>query len=140
VTDLLTMLREHDLPPFWDGHAVVWLPWEYAPSGVFICPPPKAETCESCGKPTTERGFPCWSVAKGLRADSPILTHADWVAEDAARARLPYLAKGKLPRHWWFTLHAFHCHHCQLDTVWDQTTDEWWTLDHTDYGPEGSRS
>lgn len=140
MTDLLAMLREHDLPPRWDGHAVVWSEWEYARPGVFICPPPPPEVCAGCGMPTTERGFPCWSVAKGYRADSPTLTHADHAVEETARARLPVLVQDKLPRHWWIELHAHRCHHCHLDTVWDTTTDEWWTLDHTDYGPEGSSS
>ena len=31
MSDLLTMLREHDLPPRWDGLAVVWEGWQYAP-------------------------------------------------------------------------------------------------------------
>ena len=25
-----------------------------------------------------------------------------------------------------------------FDFEWDEETDEWWDLDHTDYGPEGS--
>lgn len=137
--DLLTELRENDLPPFWDGHAVVWEGWEYAQSGVFICPTPKREVCEGCGKPTMERGFPCWSVNKGMVADSPSLPHDDFHRENAARDRLPVRVKGKMPRRWWLNLYAWRCHHCQLDTVWDVNTGEMWTLDHTDYGPEGSR-
>ena len=138
MSDLLTALHKHDLPPYWDGRAVVWEDWEYAPSGVFICPPPKDEVCDGCGEPTKERGFPCWSTANGLRADSPRLTHADYEVEEAARARLPFLLKGKFARHWWIELHVTRCHHCQLDQVWDTTTDEWFDLDHTDYGDDGS--
>jgi len=138
MPDLLSMLREHDLPPRWDGRAVVWEGWQYAHAGVFMCPPPRRDVCEGCGMPTTERGFPCWSTNIGLVADSRTLTHADYEAEEAARARLPKRVKHKLERHWWRELHAFRCHHCQLDNVWDVTTNEVWTLDHTDYGDTGS--
>lgn len=138
MSDLLTLAREHDLPPKWDGHVVAWEGWEYAPSGVFICPRPRLDVCHGCGRPTMERGFPCWSTNKGLRADSTRLTLDDFHAEEAARARLPFRAKGKLPRHWWIELVAHRCHDCSLDSVWDTTSGEWWDLDHTDYGPEGS--
>lgn len=33
---------------------------------------------------------------------------------------------------------ATRCTACRLDTVWDARNDQWWTLDDTDYGPEGS--
>lgn len=137
MSDILTLARENDLPPRWDGRAVVWLGWEYV-SPMFVCPPPRRDVCEGCGMPTTERGFPCWSANKGIVADSTRLTHEDYAREEAARDRLPEWAKGKMPRHWWLTLYAFRCHHCQLDTVWDTTANEMWTLDYTDYGSEGS--
>jgi len=35
-------------------------------------------------------------------------------------------------------LYAFRCPSCGVDEVWDIRTDEWWTLDETDYGPGGS--
>ncbi|MDP9820403.1 hypothetical protein [Nocardioides massiliensis] len=139
MTDLLTLLREHDLPPRWDGRAVVWEGWEYAPITTLHLHM-RPDVCEGCGMPTMERGFPCWSTNKGLRADSARLTHDDYRAEEEARARLPFRVKGKMPRYWWIELHAFRCHHCQLDTVWDTATDEWWVLDHTDYGDDGSVS
>lgn len=140
MNDLLTLARENDLPPRWDGRAVAWEAWKYAPAGVFICPPPsRADVCEGCGERTYEQGFPCWSTSRGLRADSLRLDHDDFRREEEARARLPIIAKGKMPRHWWLELIAHRCHHCNLDTVWDMTSDEWWTLDHTDYGNEGSR-
>lgn len=140
MSDQVLDLRAHDLPPKWDGHVVAWTPWEYARAGVFICPPPRfgAEVCEGCRLPTTEKGFPCWSTSKGLRADSPHLTLADFALEEAARARLPKLVQGKLPCHWWIELYVSRCHHCDLDTVTDSTTGEVWTLDLTDYGDEGS--
>lgn len=138
MRDLLSMLHEHDLPPRWDGRAVAWQGWEYAPSGVFICPTPKGDVCERCGMPTLERGFPCWSTNRGLRADSVRLTIDDFRNEEDVRGRLPKKIRHKAPRHWWVELTAFRCHHCSLDTVWDMTTGEMWTLDHTDYGSDGS--
>lgn len=139
MADLLTALREHDLPPRWNGHAVVWDAWEHGDAhAVFICPPPRPEVCVGCGAPTVVRGVACWSRTIGYRADSPALPHDDHHRENEARARLPFTVQAKLPRHWWITLHVYRCHHCQLDTVWDTETDEWWTLDHTDYGDEGS--
>lgn len=135
--DMLLALREHDLPPRWDGRAVVWLGWEYA-RPIFICPPPKPDVCEGCGMPTTERGFPAWSTNYGMVADSPRLTHADYEAEEAARARLPERIQHKLERHWWKSLIAYRCHSCSLDHLEDLDTREFWRLDHTDYGPEGS--
>ena len=137
MTDLLTLARENDLPPKWDGRAVIWQGWEYVGGGTFICPPRK-EVCEGCGLPTTERGFPCWSTNKGVVADSTRLTAEDYEAEQAARARLPESLRHKFARHWWIEMTAFRCHHCQLDTVWLHSTNEMWTLDHTDYGSEGS--
>lgn len=50
MSDLLTMVREHDLPPRWDGKDVTWGDWQ-GPLPVFICPPPSlADTCcKACG-------------------------------------------------------------------------------------------
>lgn len=136
--DLLVGLRQHDLPPKWDGLAVLWDGWEYAPSGVFMCPPPQREVCEGCGRPSMERGFPCYSRTKGLVAVSTVLTHDNLRYESENRERLGW-ARGKRAPRAFYRLFAFRCHHCQVDTVWDTDTDEWWTLDHTDYGDEGSR-
>lgn len=46
MSDLLTMLREHDLPPRWDDRLVAWRGWETQPPA-FICPPPRQECCEA---------------------------------------------------------------------------------------------
>jgi hypothetical protein len=138
MSDLLSMLRDNDLPPKWDGRVIVWQGWQYAPSGVHVCPTPQREVCEGCGMPTLERGFPCWSTNRGLRADSTVLTLDDYREEEAARADLPRKVQHKLRCHWWIELTAFRCHHCSLDTVWDMTTGDMWRLDHMDYGDEGS--
>jgi hypothetical protein len=69
-----------------------------------------------------------------LRAD---LTRAQWEYEEENRARLRKLAHKRaqvaLRR-----LDAIRCQDCRHDQVWDTDTDEWWDLDHTDYGTEGS--
>lgn len=136
--DLLSLLRKHDLPPMWDGLAVLWNGWEYVPPSTLTMFHSRGrDVCEGCGMPDTERGFPCWSANRGLVAVSAVLTHDDLRYEEENRARLGHLAHKRRPRALW-RLHAFRCHHCKLDTVWDVDTDEMWTLDHTDYGDEGS--
>lgn len=138
--DLLVELREHDLPPRWDGLVVRWGGWEYQSCGVFICPPPKPrdDVCPGCKAPLTERGFPTRSVNRGEVAIHPGVTLAHIEEREASRERLPFLVKGKLGRLAWMRLVVYRCPECQLDEVWDIQADEWWTLDHTDYGPEGS--
>lgn len=37
-----------------------------------------------------------------------------------------------------YRLSAFRCTRCSLDTIRDWNTDQWWSLDPTDYGREGS--
>ena len=137
MSDLLTMLREHDIPPRWDGLAVVWEGWQHAPP-VHWCSARLVDVCEGCGRPTTHRGYPCWSVNWGLMPDRARLTHEDYAAENAPRARLPESLRHKRPRRWWVRLQAYRCHHCDLDTVHDTRTGLTWTLDHADYSDTGS--
>lgn len=139
MTDLLTLLREHDLPPKWDGLAVLWRGWEYQQAGVFLCPPPtpREDRCGGCKEPLTERGFPVQSVNKGLVAVSSVLTHDDLRYEEDNRERLGRLAHKRKPRALW-RLYVWRCPNCRLDTVWDTDTDEWFDLDETDYSDAGS--
>jgi hypothetical protein len=132
VTDLLVLAREFDLPPKWDGLLVVkWTPWE-AQTPAFICPPPKTRPCcPGCGSPEPS------VVCRGMVALRPDLTREQWEYEEENRARLGKLAHKRKNVALW-RLHAFRCQDCRLDSVCDTDTDEWWDLDHTDYGPEGS--
>lgn len=133
MTDLLVLAREFDLPPRWDGLLVVqWTPWEAEPGPVFLCPPPKTRaSCPACASPHP-------SVhARGMVALRADLTRAQWEAEEVNRARLGKLAHKRKPVALW-RLRAYRCQDCRHDQVWDTDTDEWWDLDHTDYGPEGS--
>lgn len=141
MTDLLTLLREHDLPPRWDGRAVWWEGWRpdlEAVGPVFICGPGaralRARVCEACGSQARP------SVNRGHVARVPATTVERWHARCEAWARLPVGSRHLLPKYpsGAIELHAFRCPDCLLDTVWDRPADEWWTLDHADYGLDGS--
>lgn len=112
MTDLLTLAREHDLPPKWDGVVVRWRGWRTLPDArIFICPPPKEiDHCKNCGSIAQSR------INYGHR--TVFLAGKD---RDAG------------------SLTAYRCPDCLHDLVEDETTGEWFDLDHTDYGPEGSR-
>lgn len=133
--DLLVELREHDLPPRWDGLAVVWDGWRVdagIDGHVFICPPPKPQCCAGCGSMAPNVSN------RGRVARVPAVTHASIAANDEARNRLPAGERHQVKPKALYRLHAFRCPDCFLDVVWDTETDETWTLDHTDYGDEGS--
>lgn len=107
---MLTLVS-HPLPVSWDGAPVKWSRWRNS-NRITICPPPKDSRC-SCGSATAP------FVATGLRA--PATGRERFARRHAIR-----------------DLHAFRCPGCGEVTVWDSTSDEWWTLDNTDYGPNGS--
>jgi hypothetical protein len=123
VTDLLTELREHDLPPKWDGRAVLWEGWSDQ-LVAHVCPPPKErEVCAACG--SLARAV----VNRGLLAHRRGTTLA--VLDGHLRAHRP----GKVG---YWVLYAWRCPGCKQDVVWDVRRDEWWDLDFTDYGDAGS--
>jgi Zn finger protein HypA/HybF involved in hydrogenase expression len=123
--DLLTLMRENDLPPRWDGRVVVWEGWKDSMPNVFICPPTKRDVCPNCGsgEPSTRN--------RGLVAKKRSTT-LDTI-EGTARAH-------QVGRVATWRLFAFRCTNCHHDQVWDMDLNELWDLDHTDYGPEGSRA
>ena len=108
------MLRlvSHPLPVAWDGREVKWSRWDTA-LDVHICGPAGYEPRCDCG--SKRQPF----VASGLRA-------AD---EGPGRFARRHAAKD---------LRAFRCPDCGQVDVWDMDSDEWWTLDESDYGPNGS--
>lgn len=136
--DLFTSVREHDLPPLWDGLAVVWEPWTNLLGGdafarVFICPrPPKPECCGACGSLTPA------VHARGYVARVPAVSHDRIREVDAARARLPIKARHHVAPKALLRLFAFRCPDCRHDVVHDITTDEMWDLEPSDYGDVGS--
>lgn len=133
--DLLTLLREHDLPPRWDGHATVWDGWVTQPA-LFVCPPPAPRRCTACG--STARSV----VNRGWVAVSAITTH-DQITR--RRDQIALIARIKprgvaIPKPLAFVrLFAWRCPECRHDQVWDTDTDETWDLDHADYSDEGSK-
>lgn len=135
MSDLLTLAREHDLPPRWDGRAVWWAGWELQ-IDAFVCGRgvPRVSVCEACGsqaKPSTNRGHVARSAITSLER---------WVERCEAWRRLPMGSRHMLPKQpaGVIELFAFRCPDCRTDVVWDEQRDEWWTLDHTDYGDDGS--
>lgn len=132
------LVREHDLPPKWDGRIVEWTGWEPSLAPVFICPPPRVPVrdesprrCEYARGTNTERNV-------GIVAVSPATTQADLDYENENR-RLLGGAVGKRPLLAYRRLVVTRCCHvCCQDAVYDMDTDELWDLDDTDYGDEGS--
>lgn len=115
-------LVSHPLPAAWDGRRVDWDRWESS-LPVQMCPPPKDERC-ACGssaKPYTARGLR--HPTDGDRAT------ADDLPRVGRRTALVWAI---------YNLHAFRCPDCGQVDVWDMASNEWWTLDESDYGPAGS--
>lgn len=127
-----TVLREHDLPPLWDGLVVVWDGWEALPT-VIICPPKPKDPCSACGSLTTP------VVNRARVARSTVITRELLAERDAARERLPVTSRGKLKPLALYRLTAFRCPDCRHDLVVDGETGESWDLDVTDYGDTGSK-
>jgi hypothetical protein len=104
------------LPARWDGRDVEWRAWipSEGPGNWFVmCPPQPRPACERCGS-----------------TRPPLLTHG--IVHPPATPGTVNLRPRLLQ------LAAFRCPECHLDTVWDRDTDEWWTLDESDYGDQGS--
>jgi hypothetical protein len=121
----------HDLPPLWDGRRVEWKGWTSDASTLGWHGRP--QTCEVCGH-VGDR-----AINLGLVFPHPgeTMTEPKTVRSKRVKGReyvrnVTVLAR---PIYW---LTAFRCSSCHLDTVWDRRTDEWWDLDPSDYGDDGS--
>lgn len=102
----------YQLPARWDGRDVEWRAWERTDE-VFVCPPkprPPCVQCRSTAAPMMNTGI----------------------------VRPPATPGVVNLRHSIASLSAFRCPDCSLDTIWDRDTDDWWTLEPADYGPQGS--
>lgn len=117
----------HDMPPRWDGHAVLWRGWR--PLGVHICPP-RPECCESCGSLASPL------INLGLVANDQVMTHDDVTHDDQA-VDLARRMGQRRERHAWLRLTAFRCPDCHADSVLD-ADGVLWELDQSDYGDAGS--
>ena len=129
MTGLLRAVRDFDLPPRWDGHAVAWEPWE--PEQVIICPPPKPRPCPACGLIRPR------ATAVGRCATRPETTHRE--IENRAYAPHRHLTQlGHLEPVSYVRFHASRCTDCGHDQVYDSQTEQLWDLDWRDYGINGS--
>lgn len=118
-----------DLPARWDGRAVLWGEWRIIEQ-LFVCDrtkrkPPEPDRC-ACGALTSTSHY-----AVGLVADDADTTVAELATDDR-------FARYGRPRRGTRSLTAYRCPSCGADEVYDAATGEWWTLDESDYGPDGS--
>lgn len=141
MADLLTLVREYDLPLKWDGRRVVWRGWTDPYAGVFICGRRGATNrtvCTGCG--STE---PCvMNIGTVHPLPDETFTSRPLVERTTKSGRVYVKDGAPVTRAAWpvIRLCVFRCPGCKQDSVWDTTTGEWWDLDHTDYGPEGSNA
>ena len=117
----------NDLPPRWDGFAVVWRGWT-SPL-VISCRRLPGDRCVQCG------GDKAPSVNVGLAATDETMTHRQVVDHDKAAQ----LGAGRVQRRAWRSLMAMRCPDCGHDQVRDGE-GTWWDLDPSDYTDEGSTS
>lgn len=113
----LQLPREHDLPPRWDGDAVLWEPWRDELE-ITMCPPPRSpERCSDCGS-----------------TKAPTNTFGRiWFGVDDPAGGPPRRPPDKM-------LSLSRCRDCQGDTVFDGfgPNAQAWRLDPSDYGDNGS--
>lgn len=117
--------QPHDLPPRWDGHAVVWEPWQLSDHGSLRYHSAlEVLACTACGSLN-----PLHWRSTGARALLPATSH------DHIRSAS---AMGKGGRYALRTLSATRCLDCGHDQVYDLDAAELWDLDPSDYGDDGS--
>jgi hypothetical protein len=121
-------LVKYRLPPIWDGWQVKWDAFEDPPA--IFCPPRNPERC-ACGSVTPRQ------IARGWRQPMPGEMFESTRRKMGRSGRWVYLPT-TVPAWPVIDLHAFRCVDCGETDVWDQLTDEWWTLGPEDYGPQGS--
>lgn len=132
----LTLVRKcgHDLPPRWDGRIVEWSEWDTS-SSYFVCGPRAAAKREPCHQ--------CRSDAQPLMCRGTVFPLA---GEKATVDRLRRTKSGReyvagtiqAPARPHLSLVVLRCPDCNLDMVLDRVRDQWWTLDASDYGDDGS--
>src|SRR5688500_16423942 len=119
-----------DLPLKWDGRRVVWRGWNNSPA--FVCRrgrgKPQPELCQECKSDTQPM------VNLGVLDPVP---GATFVVPTPKRTKSGTSYFKDVTRAAWpiVDLVAFRCTNCHLDSVWQMSTDEFWTLDPGDYGP-----
>jgi hypothetical protein len=139
--DLLTMAYEatppttwRALPAKWDGREVEWGAFSTFAFQTTLRLHARSECCERCGTPAPP------VMAQGSMYALPGQSVDVWAR---TRSGKPYLRtrtvdEGERVR-MLGRLTASRCTRCGLDTVIDCDGDMW-TLDESDYGPEGSNA
>lgn len=122
----------HDLPPRWDGRAVVWTPWREVHSSIVFHAPAADLACTRCGliaEPLTAGGWVQPNPGETVTVNNE---HRLPSGSVYTRGTKDVLARPVL------CLHATRCPGCGHDVVWDERTDETWDLEPADYGDSGS--
>jgi hypothetical protein len=123
----------YDLPPKWDHRVVEWSGWEDAL--VFICPPTKPSPCDACGSrsPRSRNRGKVYPLSGETFTVERVIQHR------LRSGRFYETVRDEEKRAWavW-RLFATRCPDCRADRVYDADTGEWYDLDGTDYGPNGS--
>lgn len=120
----------NDLPPKWDGRPVEWRGWTHGNSTMVFHAP--RERCEGCGSSNEP------SVNPGVTDPDPGETYT-YEPIKKTRSGREYIGPATTTAaRRWVRIVAFRCPDCGRDEVWDKRTDEWWTLDESDYGSDGS--
>lgn len=123
------------LPGKWDGDLVEWSAWAAKPATSLEFHGFEAR-CEGCG--TTARQY----IATGRRQPGVGEVVERWVPRTfTAKWGTTYTRDflTHAPASPLVQFHATRCGWCGHTTVYDQDSVELWTLDETDYGPDGSR-
>lgn len=130
----------HQLPPKWDGRDVDWRGWEVIRTSAEYGGRRhgQQEACEGCGslgKHASNIGV--LHPLTGETQLQPVFKRTK--PKGNGRPGTLYQAgEQEVPVKATVQLFAFRCPDCGLDTVWDMRTDEWWLLEESDYGADGS--
>ena len=115
----------HDLPPRWDGRAVIWSPWVLADDGSLAFHSALADlACQQCG-----------SLARQHWRSVGLVSHLATTTHEQLHVAVATSTAGRCGER---RLSVRRCLDCGHDQVLDLTSDELWDLDATDYGPDGS--
>lgn len=135
---LVTSPGARTLPPLWDGRRVEWDELtEQTPTTLELFHMTKAQraqdVCTTCGTPGRE-SLHTVGVVHPLPGDTMESSAPRKSKRTGRTIHVPITVSARPLRR----LHLTRCQTCGLDVVWDSQTDEWWDLDDSDYGPEGS--
>jgi len=134
---LVPTVADRPLPALWDGRRVVWdeltdqLPTTL---DLHLTKAQRAEAaCTGCGTPDSDA-----LMSVGTVHPLPGDLMESSVPRKSKRTGRTLHVPTMVAAHPLRRLHLTRCKTCGLDVVWDTQTDEWWDLDASDYGPEGS--